>query len=144
MDQAKANEIVQSLTLADIENAYSGKPGCACGCNGKYYCTVASQDEVAASHGYRYDEDQVSDKSCLRILRQVQAAALEHPYEADIDRRDRAEVCWNVADDLQYVTATVRPTRVYTVYLRTASRVARGVTEGWGIKKSVQVAAEAK
>jgi hypothetical protein len=133
MDQAKANEIVQSLTVADIENAYSGKPGCACGCNGKYYCTVASKDEVTASHGYAYDDDQVNDKQVLRILRQVQAAAATDPFEPDIDRVDRATVCWNVADDLQYVTATVRPTRVYTVYLRKQARTSRGIEKGWDL-----------
>jgi len=134
MDQAKALETVQSLTVADIATVYSGKPGCACGCNGKYSCTVAAQDEVAESHGYRYSADQVSDRRCLSILRKVQAAALEHPYHEDLNDHGRTECGWNVADDLQYVTATVTPRRVYTVYLRTDARKSRGVTSGFGIK----------
>lgn len=134
MDQAKATEIVKSLTVADILQAYSGKPGCACGCNGSYRVTPESRKEADESRGYPHDDSDVNASQVKRVLNYITLAAASDPFEADIDRVDRQTVCWNVADDLQYVTATVRPTRVYTVYLTKAARTSRGVTEGYGIK----------
>jgi hypothetical protein len=112
MDQAKALAIVISLTATDIKQAYSGRPGCACGCKGRYYETKTGMS---------------------RVLREVQAAVLEHPYFDDLNQHDRAEVGWNVADDLQYVTCTVSPKRVYTVYLTSDARRVRGVEKGYDL-----------
>ncbi len=49
MDQTKAEEIIQSLTPSDIRQAYSGKPGCACGCKGKYSCMPESPEAKEGS-----------------------------------------------------------------------------------------------
>jgi len=125
MDQTQANEIVQSLTVADIKQAYSGKPGCACGCNGNYYCTPESPCAK--------DGDKVNVRMVTKVLRMVQAAAADDPYVEDLNMHDRAEVCWNVADDLQYVTATVTPKRVYTIYLMSDTRKRLGVTKGYDL-----------
>jgi|SRR5579864_9718701 len=133
MDQSKANEIVQSLTVADIMQAYSGKPGCACGCNGKYHVAEHAVEAQTKSNGYAPSPEDVSNKQVLRILRQVQAAALDSTYVEDLNKHDRAEVCWNVADDLQYITATVSPRRVYTVYLMSAARRSRGIEKGYDL-----------
>ena len=136
MDQTRAEEIVQSLTPADIMQAYSGKPGCACGCNGKYYCRPGSVDAVTKSNGYAPDGESVSDRQVTRILRLVQAGALSQDFVPDLNVRH--EGGWNVADDLQYVTVEVSPTRVYTVYLMPEARRARGVTEGFDLSVEVR------
>lgn len=133
MDQAKATEIVQSLTASDVLKAYSGKPGCACGCNGKYYTSPDNRKASDEDDGYACSDDQVQLKQVNRIMRQVQWASRHDTFEANIDRVDRATVCWNVADDLQYVTATVRPSRVYTIYLTKEARRSRGVEKGYGL-----------
>jgi len=123
MNQTKAEEIVQSLTVADIRQAYSGRPGCACGCRGKYSCTP---DSPEAKGG-----DKVNARTVTMVLRKVQAAAAVDPYMVDLDRAD--DMGWSVADDLQYITAQVSPTRVYTVYLMSAARRERGVTKGYDL-----------
>jgi len=123
MDQTKASDIVQSLTVADIRQAYSGRPGCACGCRGKYSCTPDSPEAK--------DGDKVNVKSVTRILREVQRAACVDTYIENLNRSDGRG--WNVADDLQYITAQVSPTRVYTVYLMSAARRSRGVEKGYDL-----------
>ena len=123
MDQIKAAEIVQSLTVADIRQAYSGRPGCACGCRGKYSCTPDSPEAK--------DGDKVNARTVTMILRKVQAAAAVDPYIVDLNRAD--DMGWNVADDLQYIMAQVSPTRVYTVYLMSVARRERGVTKGYDL-----------
>lgn len=32
-------EFLQGLTIDKVNRVYSGKPGCMCGCNGKYFTT---------------------------------------------------------------------------------------------------------
>ncbi len=129
MDQTKAEEIVQSLTPANIMQAYSGKPGCACWCNGKYYCRPGSVDAVTKSNGYAPDEKSVRDRQVTRILRLVQAGV----FVPDLNARHYGWSGWTVPDDLQYVTVEVSPTRVYTVYLMPEARRARGVTKGFDL-----------
>lgn len=135
MDLAKANEIVNSLTVDDILTAYSGKPGCACGCNGKYVVTQQSRAEAETDRGYAYDDEEVNPKQVKRVLKQVQKhAALGGPAPfVNLNKHDE-EVFWNVADDLQYITYQAHENRVYTVYLTSAARRARGITEGYDLR----------
>ena len=72
MDATKANEIVNSLTTADILQAYSGKPGCACGCNGTYVITAESRVEADKSRGYPHTDEDVNPTQLKRVLKQVQ------------------------------------------------------------------------
>jgi hypothetical protein len=74
---------LQNLTLADVLKAYSGKPGCLCGCNGRYYVTAASRAIASANRGYAYNDKDVSEAQVLRILRLVQAQAATKPESVE-------------------------------------------------------------
>lgn len=71
MDATKTN--LQDITPSSIVKAYIGKPGCMCGCKGKYY--------YAWSHPY----GTVDLKMVTRILRTIQAN--EDLVEVDTDGR---------------------------------------------------------
>jgi hypothetical protein len=58
--QAVIADLLQTLTVADILTAYSGKPGCMCGCNGTYNVTELSRTEASEKRGYSYDDEDVS------------------------------------------------------------------------------------
>jgi len=142
MDATTAKQHLASLTVSDIIKAYSGKPGCACGCNGKYCITAENRKEAEAETGYAYDDEAVNPKQVKRVLKQVQAHAAMtgdgQKCEADFvedENKVKSDVYWSIADDLQYVTYQAHERRVYTVYLTAAARRARGVTEGFGLKQ---------
>jgi hypothetical protein len=133
MNQSKATEIVKSLTPADILQVYSGKPGCHCGCNGRYFVRQAAVAAVAESDGYAPSDEDVKDKVVARLVEKVQAGASQLPYQQDINEHDKYEPGWNVADDLQYVTAVIHRGWVYTVYLTKEARRSRGVEKGFDL-----------
>ncbi len=133
MDPSQATEIVKSLTPADILEAYSGRPGCACGCNGRYFVRQAAVAAVTESNGYAPSDEDVKDQVVAHLVKKVQAGASELPYQQDVNEHDKCEPGWNVADDLQYVTVVIHPRRVYTVYLTKEARRSRGVEKGFDL-----------
>ena len=132
MDKETALKVIASLTVADVMSAYSGKPGCACGCNGTYRIIEANRKEADADRGYAHDDEDVNPRQVSKVLGQVQWAARHNPYFEDLNRADQIHV--NAADDLQYITAQVSERRVYTVYLTSAARKRNGVQSGYGLK----------
>jgi hypothetical protein len=70
-----ARNLVQTLTPADVLCVYEGKPGCACGCRGKYHVSPEARAEAEARRGYAYEDNQVDTRRVLGVLRGVQAAA---------------------------------------------------------------------
>jgi len=52
----------------DVLKAYSGHPGCACGCLGKYYYRKTTQELGTKDRGYKVDDDEVSDVQVRRIV----------------------------------------------------------------------------
>jgi hypothetical protein len=54
------------FTLANVEKVYSGKPGCMCGCRGKYSYAQGCEE------GY---DDQVNERSVKLIFNKV----MNHP-----------------------------------------------------------------
>jgi hypothetical protein len=113
MDKATALEIIAQLSQTDVARAYSGKPGCACGCNGTY---VDNKD---------------NPKQVRNVIRKLQRAAGELEYFEDLNQAGELHV--NAAPDLQYITAQISPRRVYTVYLTSEKRRACGITEGYDL-----------
>ena len=65
-EQAKAK--LMAITLDQVQKAYSGKPGCACGCRGKY--ATASKHE-----GDGYDAKDVNDRSVKIIYNKMRKLA---------------------------------------------------------------------
>lgn len=67
------------FTLEQIKEVYSGKPGCACGCRGKYYpCT----EEMAKEKGYITEQDRLDKKDGFRknkkMIKRVYAIFLKY------------------------------------------------------------------
>lgn len=56
---------LQDLTPAIVKRAYLGKPGCMCGCRGKYYTTASNKE--AKSY------DSVNTAMVTKVLRMLQA-----------------------------------------------------------------------
>jgi hypothetical protein len=54
-----------TMQATDIVRAYSGKPGCMCGCRGKYY--------------------EPGERGLTHVLHKIQAAVREQPAEIQID-----------------------------------------------------------
>jgi hypothetical protein len=131
MDKTTALKIIESLTIADVLQAYSGKPGCACGCRGNYRITESSRKEADDSRGYPHGDGDVNLRQVSKVLNQVRWAARHNPYFEDLNRAPAIHV--NAADDLQYVTAQMSERRVYTVYLTKAARRSRGVEKGYDL-----------
>ena len=65
---------LEDLTLDMIVSAYSGRPGCACGCRGKWRYTSAHQYEAAALRGYPIDPDEVSNRGVAGYLSNARKA----------------------------------------------------------------------
>lgn len=118
-------KLVASLTPADVLTAYSGKPGCMCGCNGSYRVTSANRELATKDRGYGYDDEDVSDRAVARILRKVQKGAEPGDFLTDAGCNLRLNGV-HVADDLQYVHLKIRTgfhtNRIYAVYLTPNAR----------------------
>ena len=98
-------DIIRALTVGDLLKAYSGRPGCACGCNGKYRVTAASRPEADVDRGYPHDDDEVNPRQVTKVLRQVQLSAAEAKGE------------WLIDDDLYFISVEPDARHVFTVYL---------------------------
>ena len=66
---------LDTLTPDAIISAYSGRPGCACGCRGKWRYTSAHQALGGTERGYPVDEDEVSDRGVARVLSNARKSA---------------------------------------------------------------------
>lgn len=93
---------LRSLTAEDVMSVYSGKPGCACGCNGNYRYNSAHQALGTAHRGYAVDAEDVNDKQVRRVLKLVQTA-------------DLGDSSWMASKDGDWYSVTLGG-RVYTVY----------------------------
>ena len=60
------------LTLANVQKVYSGKPGCMCGCRGKYSYTA--HGAVEGNPGYDVS-DSINERSVKLIFNKV----MKHP-----------------------------------------------------------------
>ena len=93
---------LRSLTANDVVSVYSGKPGCACGCNGNYRYAAKYAAEAGKDRGYVVDADEVNDKQVRRVLKLLQTA-------------DLGDSTWLTSKDGEWYSVTLNG-RVYTVY----------------------------
>lgn len=97
---------LDSLTVVQVAQVYSGKPGCACGCNGNYRVNSAYVAQVAKNKGYAVDAEDVNDAQVTRVLNKLKAAS----------RNDDPRVSsWMADDNDEWFSAEIDG-RVYTVY----------------------------
>lgn len=70
------------LKVDDVTQVYSGRPGCMCGCNGKYRAASQYRSLVEKERGYAMSDDDVSDRSVKVMLGKV----LRADYKVDLFR----------------------------------------------------------
>ena len=70
------------MELNKVIKVYSGKPGCMCGCNGRYRVASAHVNAAGDARGYEYDADDVSDRSVKIIFNKI-VKDPAHKFDAD-------------------------------------------------------------
>jgi hypothetical protein len=56
---------------------YSGKAGCACGCNGSYKYAAAHRAFASKNRGYKVDDNEINERSISIIVNKVVKMAAE-------------------------------------------------------------------
>lgn len=82
--------------LPNITAVYSGKPGCMCGCNGKYSYASAHVDYSSKDRGYAVTDDEVNDRSVKILAKKVLTnpnTQFEDGY-AFLDEENRSRVVY--------------------------------------------------
>ncbi len=97
---------LEDLTLDMIVSAYSGRKGCACGCNGKWRYTSAHQAEGGRARGYPVDPDEVSDRGAARVLSNARKAAA-----SIVEYSERSGTLSVETSDRLYIFTTTRSAR---------------------------------
>jgi hypothetical protein len=60
------------LNRSQVKKVYSGRPGCACGCRGKYYYSAFCDLEAAGkARGYPINNDEVNDRQITRVVNTI-------------------------------------------------------------------------
>ena len=74
-----STERLAALTTDDIMQVYSGKPGCRCGCNGKYSVNPKYLAEANKDRGYDHDPEDLNLTQVKRVLNILK----KHPNMVD-------------------------------------------------------------
>jgi len=95
--------------IEQIDQVYSGKPGCACGCRGTYY---PANEQVARQKGYWTDDDKANKvdgwKRTNRMIKKVYNLFLKNLETGKI-------YSWEAAQK-DFVCFTPHGDRTYTIY----------------------------
>lgn len=70
------------MELGKVMKVYSGKPGCMCGCNGRYRVASAHVKTAGETRGYEYDADDINDRSVKIIFNKIMKDP-GHKFDAD-------------------------------------------------------------
>lgn len=65
---------MNAIDFATVVTVYSGKPGCACGCRGRYFVTPASEPIAAKRRGYPAFPEDIKEREVRRIVRLLNAS----------------------------------------------------------------------
>lgn len=90
---------ILTLTADEVGKVYSGKPGCGCGCRGKYWVHPAHADAESAARGYPYSGSEISLAQVRRVLAAMQARA------AEVEETDGGDgtTIYAIEDDRRYL-----------------------------------------
>ena len=69
------------MELTKVFKVYSGKPGCMCGCNGRYKMASAHAELAGTERGYAVDDEDISDRSVKIIFNKIMKNPA-HKYDA--------------------------------------------------------------
>lgn len=100
--EAQRNRL-KSLTADQVLSVYSGKPGCACGCRGKYSYNSKHVAAASKDRGYTVTPDEVNDRMVTKVLKLVQ----QHADDSRV---------WAANDDI--FAFDLHDQRTYTVYVK--------------------------
>lgn len=67
---------ILSVTKNDVTSAYSGRPGCMCGCKGKHSYHPKYRIASGQRRGYKVSDDEVSLRSISYTLNKLQRFAI--------------------------------------------------------------------
>lgn len=70
------------MELKNVTRVYTGKPGCMCGCNGKYKMAAAHVEKAATEQGYPVAEDEISDRSVKIVFNKIMKNP-NHKFDAE-------------------------------------------------------------
>ena len=89
------------ISLESVVKTYNGKPGCMCGCNGKYSYLKSSQEFGSKDRGYVVNDDEINERSVNYVLNKL---------------KNEAHLGIEVIDD--YIFSLDIGNRRYSLYLR--------------------------
>lgn len=93
---------ITQVTEQEVGKVYSGKPGCGCGCRGKYWVHPAHAQAESAERGYAYEGSQISLTQVRRILRLMQGRASEVKGERERLGGEGGGAIYAIEDDSRY------------------------------------------
>ena len=64
---------LSEVTTDKVMKIYSGRPGCACGCRGKYRYNPVNLEIGKKDRGYEVSDDEISATSVKNVLAKLQA-----------------------------------------------------------------------
>lgn len=75
---------ITDIGVADVVQAYRGKPGCMCGCKGNYYCNPRHLDKLSEALGYqaKSEDKDTEEKIIARILNKMK----KHADDVDMSK----------------------------------------------------------
>ena len=102
-DTAKLVEFVPApitdVTSDQVQLVYSGKPGCGCGCRGKYWVHPLMVPQATACRGYPYEAEDVSLVQVRRVLSIMQKRADEVKAHMDVGGK---QAIYSIEDAVRY------------------------------------------
>lgn len=111
---------MEHIKFEDVKETYNGKPGCACGCNGRYTLpSHADVDQLNQECGYAaYNDSDVSDRRVKIAITKINKAIDRYRDLVDQDGEysDPETGLWFKYSAGQWVSC--EQDRVTTVYLK--------------------------
>lgn len=99
-----AKEVLQ-VKEESVVSVYSGKPGCMCGCNGKYSYSEVHREFSTSDRGYEVTDDEINDKEVKRITKLINDNLMNCEFSDE-----KEKVSWVAFDKSE--------TRTYVLYYR--------------------------
>jgi len=89
VDETNNKKEIEPITdINSVVKVYSGKPGCMCGCKGRWIYASAYRDLASKNRGYKINDDEVSDKSIKLIVNKMNSLLKINNYK-EVKRTDQ-------------------------------------------------------
>ncbi len=88
------------ISIDKILRAYKGKPGCMCGCLGRYYTTTLNQKLAGERRGYEVPRKECKDEKVIEIRTAMKEALASNNVKSLMI--DSEYVCIDTNDNVRY------------------------------------------